>query len=413
MSSQRFSTRLAVTAALACFAAVSGCAKKERPAEASPYVQTTRAQAGEITPASSMSGIIAPYQNVAIQSSLTEPADAVYVQEGDHVRKGQVLAQLNTADLQAELASDMATANADRANTVHTQYSGNESIAQGNQTLNAAQANLSRDQNILDRDQKLYAQGFISLQQLQSDQATVRNDQSTLESAKAAVSANGTTLSAPGLQSSAVDQARAQEAVALAQADQVRVSISKATIVSPIDGVVVNRNLNPGEYPGTRQIFTLQQVSPVYAILRGSSDQIAGIGSNTTATVTFNSGDVRRTFTGPVVGVLNEIQPGSTQFQVKVVLQNPGEIMRPGMPVQGRILLADVRGVRVPVTAFTDDNHDNVLIVQADNTVKTVSVKEIASDGTTSVISGVSAGTLVVSNGQTSVADGEKVSLQP
>ena len=62
--------------------------------------------------------------------------------------------------------------------------------------------------------------------------------------------ANGSSLSAPGLQQSSVAQAKAQEEVALAQAQQIRVSISKATIISPIDGVVVNRNLNPGEYPG-------------------------------------------------------------------------------------------------------------------------------------------------------------------
>ena len=76
-----------------------------------------------------------------------------------------------------------------------------------------------------------------------------------------------------------IQQARAQVQVALSQAQQVRVQIAKATIVSPIDGVVVNRNLNPGEYPGNRQIFTLQQVKPMYAILRGSAAQVEGIAS--------------------------------------------------------------------------------------------------------------------------------------
>ncbi len=51
--------------------------------------------------------------------------------------------------------------------------------------------------------------------------------------------------------------------------------IAKATITSPIDGVVVNRNINPGEYPGNREIFTLQQVDPIYAVLHASSEQVA------------------------------------------------------------------------------------------------------------------------------------------
>ena len=80
-----------------------------------------------------------------------------------------------------------------------------------------------------------------------------------------------------GLQSSAVQQSAAQEQVAISQADQVRVQIAKAAIVSPINGVVVNRNINPGEYPGNREIFTLQQVDPIYAVLHASSEEIARI----------------------------------------------------------------------------------------------------------------------------------------
>jgi multidrug efflux pump subunit AcrA (membrane-fusion protein) len=361
-----------------------------------------------------MSGIIAPYENVAIQSDLTEPTDSVNVQEGDEVHKGEVLAQLDTADLRAELAADLATAQSDAANTQHNVYSGSQSITQGSEALRSAQANLFRDQKILDRDEQLFKQGYVSEQQFQADQATVRNDEATLRSAEATVQANGPNLNAPGLQSTSIAQARAQEQVALAQAQQIRVSIAKATIVSPIDGVVVNRNLNPGEYPGSRQIFTLQQVSPVYAVLRGSSEQIAGIANGTPATITtVGSGGRTMTAHGKVIGVLNEIQPGSTQFQVKALLQNQGSRLRPGMAVMGNVNLPQVQGVRVPVTAFTDDNHDAIQIVTSDSTVKVVQVKEIASDGSTSVVSGLASGTRIVSNGQANVGDGEKVSYQP
>ena len=184
--------------------------------------------------------------------------------------------------------------------------------------------------------------------------------------------ANGSNFNAPGLQQSSVAQAKAQEAVALAQAEQIRVSISKATIVSPINGVVVNRNLNPGEYPGTRQIFTLQQVSPIYAILRGSTDQIAGIRSGATATIQTDgvSGKQEIQRLGN-----RRAQRDSTRFDAvpgEGALANPGEVLRPGMAVSGSVALPAARGVMVPTTAFTDDNHDAVQIVQTDNTVKTV-----------------------------------------
>jgi len=359
-----------------------------------------------------MSGIIAPYQNVAIQSSLTEPADTVNVQEGDRVTKGELLAQLDTADLQAALQSDLATAQSDAANTEHTVYSGNESIVQGDQGVQSAQANLSRDTRIMQRDESLYHQGYVSQQQYEQDLATVRDDQAALGSAVATARANGSSLSQPGLQQSSVAQAKAQEQVALAQAQQERVQISKAAILSPITGLVVNRNLNPGEYPGSREIFTLQQVQPIYAVLRGSATQIAGIASGATATVTTDDAHGTFTETGKVQGVLNEIQPGSTQFQVKITLANADNRLRPGMAVTGSVDLPAVRGIRVPTTAFTDDNHDAVMVVQSDNTVKTEKVSEVATNGTTSVVTGIAAGQRVVDNGQLSIGDGQKVSYK-
>jgi multidrug efflux pump subunit AcrA (membrane-fusion protein) len=406
-------------------AALAACSHAAQPvAAAAPFVQTSVASIGVIEPGEALAGVVAPYQNVAISSTLTEPADEVTVNEGDVVHRGEVLARLDTADLEAALASDVAQASSDRASTVHNTFAGSLSIAQGVDSLQSAQtsvrqaqANLARDQTDLHRFQELLRNGYIAEQQVAQQQTTVNDDAQTLRSNAAAVAsarsnvaANGTNLSAPGLQSSTVQASQATEQVALANANQERVQISKATIVSPIDGVVVNRNLNSGEYPGTRQLFTIQQVNPVYAILHGSGAQIAEIATGATATI--GSTDARRAQrSGTVAGVLNQIVPGSTDFQVKVILQNPDGSMRPGMAVSGSVRLPGVHGIRVPQTAFTDDNHDALMVVQ-NGTVKTVHVAEIADDGNTSIVTGIAAGTRVVSDGQTSVGDGEKVAIR-
>jgi HlyD family secretion protein len=410
--------------AVLLIAALAACGKHAAPAAAPPFVQTTVASLGAIQPAAKLAGIIAPYQNVAIQSSLTEPADAVYVQEGDHVRAGQLLARLDTADLESELQSDLATANSNHANTVHTVYQGGLSIAQGVDTLRSdqaavhqAQQTLNNDQTNLTRDQNLLNQGYVSQQTVDSQETMVRNDQqalnsavATLAAARSNVQANGS-LSGQGLQASAIAQSEAQEAVALAQAQQIRVQIAKAAIVSPIDGIIVNRNLNPGEYPGNRQIFTIQQMNPVYAVLHASSWQISGIVNGAPATIT--TSDVHKSqLHGRVVGVLNQIVPGSTDFIVKVLLANPGYKLHGGAAVQGSVDLPALRGVRVPETAFIDDNHDSLLTVGADGTVKAVNVTEVGNDAQTSVVTGIASGTRVVSNGQTSVGDGERISYQ-
>jgi len=409
-------------------ASAAGCSKPVEPPPAAPYAETAIAQSTTITPSSSISGIAAPYKNVAIQSSLTEPTDAVYVRQGDHVHQGQLLAQLDTADLRAELESDLATAQNYAAATEHNVYSGGMSIAQGNQALNAAQAslkqaqaNLFRDQQILARANALLKQGYISVQQEQIDAASVRDDvgvvhqdQANIVSDQATVQANGTNVTAPGLQSSSIAESQAEERMALSNAGQVRVQIAKTTIVSPINGIVVNRNLNPGEYPGTRQIFTIQQTDPMYVYLRGSSSQIAGIKRGAIATITAAAAAGHTiTAKGTVSGVLDQIVPGSTQFQVVVTLQNPHHIFRSGMPVQGYVALPAVHGVGVPSTAFTDENRDMIQIVQPNSTVKSVHVTEVASDGSTAIVSGVDQGTRVISNSESAnLGDGEKVSYE-
>jgi multidrug efflux pump subunit AcrA (membrane-fusion protein) len=103
--------RLAIPSlALAAFATACSHAQST-PSTSAAVVPVSQAQQGTVYPRTVLSGIIAPLQNVGITSSLTEPADAVYVKEGEHVHRGQVLAQLDTADLRAQLAQYQATMN--------------------------------------------------------------------------------------------------------------------------------------------------------------------------------------------------------------------------------------------------------------------------------------------------------------
>jgi multidrug efflux pump subunit AcrA (membrane-fusion protein) len=406
--------------------ATTGCGSKPAPKPPPPpTVKTTVATNGAISPMEQLPGLIAPFQNVAIESTLSEPAIAVNVQEGDRVTRGEVLAVLDTTDLRAQVAADEAQARSDSAGATHTADQGQLTIQQSQQSvLNAksalaqAQQTLSKDALDLARYRQLFANGFVAQQQVATQNALVRNDQAAVTSARASlasaneqVSANGTLSNPTGLQASSVSQALALAQVASADADQIRASIAKAVIVSPIDGVVVNRNLNDGEYPGTRQIFTLQQVDPVFAILQASGTQVANITLGSTATVA--STDLRaKALPGRVAGILNEVNPGSTDFEVKVLLPNPLRKLRPGMAILGTVALAPVRGVRIPYTAFLDDNHNSIMTVAGDSTVKTMPVAEVADDGTTAIVSGLPAGTRVVSDGQTSVGDGQKVAVR-
>jgi multidrug efflux pump subunit AcrA (membrane-fusion protein) len=406
-------------------ALVAGCARQQPAAPAAPaaVVPVVRAEQGTVSPRTVLSGIIAPLQNVGITSSLAEPADSVTVKEGDHVTRGQTLAVLDTADLRAQLAQYQATVSSDQAKAMQTYDQAGLTIVQNSNTVNQArtavrqaQQTLANDAENLARDAALLRQGYIAQQQYDLQATTVRNDQQAVSAARVTlqndiqqVAANGTTST--GLQGSQVAAAQAATQISQAQADQIRVEIGKARIVSPIDGIVVNRNLNPGEFPGARQLFTIQETARVYAVLNGSAGQIAGLRNGATAAITSSSLPGKQ-FTGRIEGVLNAIDPGSTNFVVKVLLANAGGSLRPGMAVSGSARLPVTNGLRVPDTAFLDTTNSTVQVVNTGGVVQTASVTMVADDGKNAIVTGLAPGRAVVVNGQSGLTDGQTVAPQ-
>jgi multidrug efflux pump subunit AcrA (membrane-fusion protein) len=411
--------------ALSAIALLSACAKKqERAAPAAPQVPTAITANGTIRPTLTLAGFIAPAQSVALSSTLQEPALKVNVQEGDHVRGGQVLAVLSTADLRASLAYDLHNAAANDALTRQNEYQGQLNIAQGNDAVNQARANvrsaqatLVNAQRDLQRYKQLYSQGYVTEQQYVTQQTTVendtqavRNDEAALSSAISNVSANGTMQQ--GLQAAKIAQAEAQARASRDQATQEQVSINTATIAAPVTGIVVNRNLNPGEYPGARQIFTIQEEDYVFAILSASSARIFQVPVGADVNVTVNGNSVRGKFPGNVVAVLDQLTPGSTNFAIKVRVPNPQGTLRSGVTVSSVISLNPVSGVEVPITSFLDDNHDSVMTVDTNATTHVVDVTQIATDGQNAIVSGLANGARLITNGQLGLSDGQKVAIR-
>jgi multidrug efflux pump subunit AcrA (membrane-fusion protein) len=474
---------------LAAAVLATGCSGRSgrTRASASPNpVPTATAAITTVRATSTISGFIAPLLNVAITSALSEPTDVVNVNEGDRIHPGEVLAVLDTADLRAQLAqaqatvvADQRTAESDDAKVAESRYTATLNIGQGGNTVLSARAavaqaqqNLVNDQVNLTRDQQLLASGYIAQQvldqqrtQVLNDQAAVRNAQAQLGSAIINENVNGTTNR--GLQAATVDAAvadarAAHAAVAQAQATvlQYQAQISRATIVSPIDGVVVNRNLNPGEYPGSRTIFTLQRLDHVYAMLNASSSDTFAIPVGAPVSLVV-AGTNSQTYRGDVVAVLGQVTPGSTNFTVKVLVTNADGRLQSGLPVTAAASLPPVHGVGIPTTAFLDDTHTTVM-VEAIATpapaaspaagaaaraapgapaagppasgaphrhrrggaggangaagagpsgpslvAKVVHVRELGSDGTTSIVSGLRPGQTVISNGQLGLSDGQ------
>ncbi|MBV8748535.1 MAG: biotin/lipoyl-binding protein, partial [Candidatus Eremiobacteraeota bacterium] len=133
----------------------AGCAGKPQRAPrqtGDALVQVVAARYGAVAPRTVLSGMIAPLQNVANTSTLVEPTATVNVQEGDRVSRGEVLAQLDTADLRAQLAAVLATASSSRAKSEQTYDQAGLTIVQSSNSVNAARAAVRQAQQTLAND---------------------------------------------------------------------------------------------------------------------------------------------------------------------------------------------------------------------------------------------------------------------
>ena len=379
------------------------------------------AASGTIHPLLQIAGVVTPYRQVGIAADLSEPISEVDVQEGDHVHPGQVLARLATDDLQAELVSNQRIVAEDVARYSQTAYGTGAVNAQDQSAIRSAEAalhqvrvNLAGAARDLKRYEALAAQGYLPEQTLDQQRTTVAGDAAAVNSAQAALNqalaqaqANGRGNNA-GEQQQELEGARAAADAAQATVEQLRREIARAVIVSPIDGIVDAVNANPGEYPTARQLFTIEQLSSVYALLPSSTTQVVQIRNGAAVSITL-AGSTEK-YSGSVVTVLDQLQPGTTNFTVKVLVPNPDGRLRAGMPVTAQVSLPPVSGVAIPTTAFVDDTRASVYVV-SNGVVKTTTVHEVKDDGKTAIVSGIAAGTVLVKDVESSnVGNGDKVS---
>jgi multidrug resistance efflux pump len=387
-------------------------------------VPTSLAVSGTIHPTLQIAGVVTPLRQVGIAADLTEPIGEVDVQEGDRVHAGQVLARLVTDDLEAQLAAGERTVAEDVAKYAQAAYQTNATNAQDEAAIRSAQATLHQARVSLDgaltdlkRYETLESQGYLAPQTVDQQRTTVASDtaavnsaQATLNQAVANAQANGRGNDA-GVQQAELQSAKATADAAEATVEQLRRQIARAVLVAPVDGIVDAVNANPGEYPSERELFTIEQVSSVYANLPTSSTDVAEIRTGAAASVTA-SGSAQK-IAGKVSAVLDELVPGTTNFTVKVLIPNAGLQLRAGMPVIGNVDLEPVSGVEIPVTAFIDDTHTSVYAVDGD-VVKTTTVRDVKDDGTNAIVTGLTAGTRIITNVDAANAgNGDRITINP
>lgn len=313
-------------------------------------------------------GTVTPQATVLITSRVAGILQEVHFQEGQQVKKGDLLAVIDPRPYAAALAQ-----------------------AQGQLARDRAQlANARID---LERYQAAAQRHAIPEQQAATQQAVVHADEGTVQ----------------------LDTASVQAA---------QVNLDYTRITSPIDGRTGLRNIDPGNNVpanGTAGIVTITQLQPITVVFTLPQDDLSRVVTGMAAGGALRVQAFDRTTEQPVsegklLTIDNQIDPATGTFRLKAIFANAETRLWPGEFVSLRFVVGVRKGaVTLPARAVQrGPKGDFVYVIKADNTVELRPIDTIATDeGVVVVTQGLQAGEHVVIDGQYRLENGTRVAVQP
>jgi RND family efflux transporter MFP subunit len=414
---------------------LAGCAHAAPSQHGPPPVSvlTGRVARGPISTYVKFDGQITPLYQTTLSTAEAGTVASVDVTEGDFVVKGQVLASLDTSQLQASLKASEAAVRQDEAQLTHSnvaapvasqQYS--SAVSTANQNLQAAinavrtaRAALVHDDLTQRADLALVKQGYVSEQTYEEARATFVSSQETLRSAEQAVPAQQAALRTAlsntnqRLEDQAtISQNRAALDGARANVELLQAQIAQSSIVAPFDGQVTQRLLDPGAFAGTSTgVLELAQVSRVYVVANVPDVNLATVTRG--KPVTFETSSIPgRTYHGNIFDVNTTPTSGTLTYRVRLLQPNPDLSLRGGMLVSVTAVSAhDDDVLLVPNSALERGPKGSVVFTIVAGKAKQIAVRVgLQTDTTTEVAgAGLAAGDTVITSAPNGLQDGTPV----
>ncbi|PRF38253.1 multidrug transporter subunit MdtA [Burkholderia multivorans] len=329
-------------------------------------VQVAAATRGEMPVVLSALGTVTPLANVTVKTQLSGYLQSVAFKEGQIVKKGDLLAQIDPRPYQVALENAEGTLARDQA------------------LLATARLDLKRYRTLLSQDS-------IASQTVDTQASLVKQYEGTVKTDQAAV-------------------------------DSAKLNLTYARITAPVSGRVGLRQVDPGNYvtPGdTNGIVVITQLQPMSVIFTTSEDNLPQILKQVNAgqklsVTAYNRNNTIPLETGSLETLDNQIDTSTGTVKLRATFDNKEGLLFPNQFVNTRLLVDVIRDATiVPTSAvLTGSIGQFVYIVKPDNTVTVRKVKVGPVDGErTSIVDGVAVGERVVTDGSDRLREGAKISI--
>jgi len=324
-------------------------------------VEVGHAQRQDIATFVTLDGQVAPLLESTLAFQQSGPITAVYVNEGDRVSAGQLLAKIDDSTLRAQLAQDEALVSQSSARARSSQLNVPITQAQTSNASASAKAALDNARLTYNQNQQLFKQGYVSQSQLEQSRSQYVAAQQTYRSAVA------------NEQSTQVQGASAQADVAAvqsaqAQANTLRTQIGQTALYAPFDGTVTARLADPVAMANpAAPVLRISKIDTVWVNVNVPDEDLAFVRPG--ETVRFSSGSLAgKTFDGRVDSVNATPTQGTLSYRARIRQTNPGNLLRGGMLVNVTIQKERHPGaIVVPRSAVAEtESGTNVFIVNGD-----------------------------------------------
>jgi multidrug efflux pump subunit AcrA (membrane-fusion protein) len=389
--------------------------KAETEAEVTPVVsvKVAKAEQGSIAAQFVAVGTIWPREKADVGAKVSAQIKKMALLKNKVVRAGEVIAVLESRDLQAQRAEAVAALNQSRAEE-RSLVTGTipKTDAEDQKALNDARAKVNNARRLYERRRTLYEQGGISLKDVEAAQLDFTTAQDELRLQEQTVALRGRSLNPNDRALAAAKTAQAQQHLATLDAQ-----LSYATIRSPMTGIVTDQYQYEGEFASAGgKLVTIADASTVIVKAPFADTAAAALKAGDPATVvpTDTSAEEMK---GQITLLSRSSDPTNRTVEVWVTLANGAGKLRANGAAQVTIMAnSKDDAIVVPASAVTleasNADEGTVMIVDKQNVARERKVTiGIRSGDKIEIVEGLQEGDTVVVEGNFALSDGTKVEI--
>jgi HlyD family secretion protein len=397
--------------ALAGLLVSAACSGDKGDKEPTVSVQVAQVEKTTIQHVIKTQAILFPRQQAAIVAKISAPVQKFLVKRGSPVHQGELLAVLENRDLSAAAQENKGSyEQAQAAYETTTAASLPEEIQKAEADAQQSKQALEAQEKVYQNRQQLYQEGALPRKEL--DQSSVEIVQARNQFAIAKRHLD--TLQAIGKQQE-LKAAAGQLESAKGKYMGAQAQLSYSEIRSPIDGVVTDRPLYPGEMAAAgTAVVTVMDISAVIAKahIPQADAALLKVGDKGTMTVPGLDDPVE----GTVTVVSPALDPNSTTVEVWLEARNPKQRLKPGTSVQLSLTAKTVKDAFVvPAAAVISaaDGSSAVIIAGSDGKAHQKTVKlGIRQDDDVQILEGVTEADKVVATGAYGLPDNTRIKIE-